>query len=72
MNKPFSFAVGHSAPQIEAHEKVTGTAHYIADLYHPNMLHGALLPLNILRLVELCRLKAAPHPGVRQLAQTEA
>ena len=45
-------ALRQSAPQIEAHEKVTGTAHYIADLYHPNMLHGALLPLNVLRLVE--------------------
>ena len=46
MNKPESFAVGQSAPQVEAQEKVSGSAQYIADLYRPNMLHGALLQSN--------------------------
>jgi len=35
MNKPESFAVGQSAPQVEAQEKVSGSAQYIADLYRP-------------------------------------
>ena len=35
--------VGKSAPQIEAQEKVCGSAKYIADLYSPNMLYGAVL-----------------------------
>jgi len=69
MNKPFSFAVGHSAPQIEAHEKVTGTAHYIADLYHPNMLHGALLqsPHAHARILGYDLSRAAATPGVHAI-----
>ena len=36
-------AVGASLPRLEAKEKVTGQAQYIADLTRPNMLHGAIL-----------------------------
>jgi CO/xanthine dehydrogenase Mo-binding subunit len=69
MNKPFSFAVGQSAPQIEAHEKVTGTAHYIADLYYPNMLHGALLqsPHAHARILGYDLSRAAAMPGVHAI-----
>ena len=36
-------AVGASVPQLEGEEKLTGRAQYIADLYRPGMLHGAIL-----------------------------
>ena len=38
-------AVGPSArrPQLEGDEKLSGSAQYIADLYRPGMLHGAIL-----------------------------
>ena len=35
--------VGRPVPQLEAAEKLSGTAQYIADLYRPGMLHGAIL-----------------------------
>jgi CO/xanthine dehydrogenase Mo-binding subunit len=35
--------VGQSIPQLEADEKLTGRAQYIADLVRPGMLHGAIL-----------------------------
>ena len=43
MSKTVDFGVGKSAPQIEAQEKVCGSAQFIADLYRPNMLFGAVL-----------------------------
>ena len=43
MNKSVGRAVGSPVPQLEGQEKVSGSAQYIADLYRPNMLHGALL-----------------------------
>ena len=69
MNKPFSFAVGQSAPQIEAQEKVTGSAQYIADLYRPNMLHGALLqsPHAHARILGYDVSQAAAMPGVHAI-----
>jgi CO/xanthine dehydrogenase Mo-binding subunit len=36
-------AVGASIPQLESHEKVTGRAQYIADLWRPGMLHAAIV-----------------------------
>lgn len=36
--------VGQPVPKLENREKVLGKAEYIADLYRPNMLHGAILP----------------------------
>lgn len=35
--------VGQSVPKLENREKVLGKAEYIADLYRPGMLHGAIL-----------------------------
>ena len=35
--------VGESIPRLDAREKVSGRAQYIADLYRPGMLHGAIL-----------------------------
>ena len=36
-------AVGASVPQLDGDEKLTGRAQFIADLYRPGMLHGAIL-----------------------------
>jgi CO/xanthine dehydrogenase Mo-binding subunit len=36
-------AVGRDVPQVEGREKLDGSAQYIADLYRPGMLHGAIL-----------------------------
>lgn len=46
-------AVGKSVPKLDGLEKVLGRAEYIADLYRPGMLHGAIL--------------ASPHPHARIL-----
>lgn len=35
--------VGRSAPPLEAAEKLSGRAQYIADLYRPGMLYGAIV-----------------------------
>ena len=35
--------VGKPVPKLENREKVLGKAEYIADLYRPGMLHGAIL-----------------------------
>ena len=35
-------AIGASIPQLDGDEKLTGRAQYIADLYRPGMLHGAI------------------------------
>jgi CO/xanthine dehydrogenase Mo-binding subunit len=35
--------VGRSLPRLDARDKITGRATYIADLYRPGMLHGAIL-----------------------------
>ncbi len=43
MNKLSGTVVGSPVPQLEGQEKVCGSAQYIADLYRPNMLHGAVL-----------------------------
>ncbi len=36
-------AIGHNVPQVEGGEKLSGSAQYIADMYRPGMLHGAIL-----------------------------
>ncbi|MET0507646.1 MAG: xanthine dehydrogenase family protein molybdopterin-binding subunit [Burkholderiaceae bacterium] len=43
MSAPATAAVGVGLAQLEGDEKLTGTARYIADLYCPGMLHGAIL-----------------------------
>ena len=36
-------AVGQAVNQLEGAEKLDGSAQYVADLYRPGMLHGAIL-----------------------------
>jgi CO/xanthine dehydrogenase Mo-binding subunit len=43
VNNIFEGEIGKQVPQIEAEEKICGSAQYIADLYRPNMLYGAVL-----------------------------
>ena len=50
--------VGESVTRLDAREKLSGEARYIADLYRPNMLHGAVL--------------ASPHPHARILGYDTA
>ena len=40
---PTTAEVGRSPPRLEAREKASGRAQYIADLVRPGMLHGAIL-----------------------------
>lgn len=61
--------VGKRVPQLESNAKTTGTAKYIADMYLPNMLYGAVLqsPYAHARIVS-CDLSAAlALPGVRAI-----
>lgn len=62
-----SLAVGRSLPRLEAREKVTGSARYVADLYRPGMLHGALLgsPYPHARIKRYDIAEALQAPGVR-------
>jgi CO/xanthine dehydrogenase Mo-binding subunit len=73
MNKAANFAVGVSAPQVEAEEKVSGSAQFIADLYRPHMLHGAVLqsPHAHARIVNYDLSQALAIPGVRAIATGE-
>jgi CO/xanthine dehydrogenase Mo-binding subunit len=47
-------SVGTSPKKLETQEKINGRAKYIADLYRPNMLHGAIL--------------TSPHPHAKILS----
>ena len=62
-------AVGQSIAQLEAQEKVCGAAQYIADLYRPKMLHGALLqsPYPHARILRYDLSEALALPGVRAI-----
>ena len=53
-------AVGQSVPKVDSLEKVQGRAEYIADLYRPGMLHGAILA------------SPYPHARIRGYDLTEA
>jgi len=61
-----ALAVGRSAPKLEAVEKVTGRAQYIADLARPGMLHGAILqsPYAHARILRIDISAARALPGV--------
>ena len=37
-----SAPVGQAVAQLEGGEKLDGSAHYVADLYRPGMLHAAM------------------------------
>jgi CO/xanthine dehydrogenase Mo-binding subunit len=61
--------VGKSVAQLEAQEKVSGSAQYIADLYRPKMLHAAVLqsPHAHARILGYDISRAAALPGVRAI-----
>jgi len=69
MSKHGDFGIGKSAVQIEAQEKVSGAAQYIADLYRPNMLFGAVLqsPHAHARILNYDVSSALSMPGVRAI-----
>lgn len=61
--------VGRSIAQLEAQEKVSGDAQYIADLYRPKMLHAAVLqsPHAHARILGYDISEAMALPGVRAI-----
>jgi CO/xanthine dehydrogenase Mo-binding subunit len=65
--------VGTPVPQVEAQEKVSGTAQFIADLYRPNMLYGAVLqsPHAHARILRYDLSEALAIPGVRAIVTGE-
>ena len=69
MNKPFQGEVGRPVPQLEAQEKVCGSAQFIADLYRPNMLYGAVLqsPHAHARILKYDLSQALAIAGVRAI-----
>jgi CO/xanthine dehydrogenase Mo-binding subunit len=62
-------AVGQAIPQLEAEEKLSGSAQYIADMYRPGMLYGAILqsPLPHARIRGYDLSEALALPGVRAI-----
>jgi CO/xanthine dehydrogenase Mo-binding subunit len=58
--------IGESVPRLEIREKVSGRAQYIADLYRPGMLHGAILgsPYAHARILSYDVTEALAAPGV--------
>jgi len=70
MNAPTAraetIALGHRIPRVDGREKVEGRAQYIADLYRPGMLHGAILasPHAHARIVRYDVSAAIAMPGV--------
>lgn len=58
--------VGRNLPRLDARDKLTGRATYIADLYRPDMLHAAILksPHAHARIVSYDVSAAAALPGV--------
>ena len=69
MNRPLAGEVGRPVPQLEAQEKVSGSAHFIADLYRPHMQHGAILqsPHAHARILRYDLASALAIPGVRAI-----
>ena len=69
VNKPFQGEVGRPVPQLEAQEKVCGSAQFIADLYRPNMLYGAVLqsPHAHARILKYDLSQALAIAGVRAI-----
>jgi CO/xanthine dehydrogenase Mo-binding subunit len=68
-----AIAVGRNAPKLEAIEKVTGRAQYIADLSRPGMLHGAILqsPHAHARILRIDAAAALAVPGVHAVLTGE-
>ena len=61
--------VGQGIPQLEANEKLTGSAQYIADMVRPGMLHGAILQSHLphARIRGYDVSQALALPGVRAI-----
>ena len=66
MNETTGFGI--SLPRLEARAKASGTAQYCADLYLPNMLHGAILtsPHPHAQIVNYDVSRARALPGSRR------
>jgi CO/xanthine dehydrogenase Mo-binding subunit len=64
-----AIAVGKRIPRVDAREKVEGRAQYVADLYRPGMLHGAILasPYAHARILRYDLTEALEMPGVRAI-----
>ena len=62
-----SGGVGSSPKKIETREKILGRAKYVADLYRPNLLHGAILssPYAHARILSYNSDAAQAMPGVK-------
>jgi CO/xanthine dehydrogenase Mo-binding subunit len=69
VNKILDDQIGKPVPHIEAEEKIGGSARYIADLYRPNMLYGAVLqsPHAHARIVKYDLSQALTIAGVRAI-----
>jgi len=61
--------VGQGIPQLEANEKLTGSAQYIADMVRPGMLHGAILQSHLphARILRYDLTEALALPGVHAI-----
>jgi CO/xanthine dehydrogenase Mo-binding subunit len=61
--------VGKRVPQLDSIEKTSGRAKYIADLYQPGMLHGAVLqsPYAHARILRYDLSEALALPGVHAI-----
>ena len=59
--------IGSPVPRVDARVKVTGAAHYTADLSVPGALHGAIVgsPVPHGRILAIDPSTALAHPGVR-------
>jgi len=59
--------INHSAPRVDGLDKVTGRAHYAADVNYPNMAFGAMLRLDGVVSAKITRIdvsEAKQQPGV--------
>lgn len=59
--------VNHSAPRVDGTDKVTGRAHYAADVSYPRMAYGAMLRLDGVvsaRILSIDASEAEKMPGV--------
>jgi len=70
--KPLN-TVGHPTPRIDALERVTGQAHYTADVKLPGMLYARVLrsPHAHARIVKIDVSKAQALPGVKAIVTHE-
>lgn len=65
--------VGHPVPQIDARERVSGTAEFVSDIKLPGMLYGRILrsPYPHARLWRIDASRARRLPGVKAVVTAE-